>query len=99
MRARNPAQIETRLLGEINKFLYLKDNAYYNFGHVFFKGTMPRAFLLHIFDESVSPKPLSIPLGPFQIFSKIAAIFAAQGAPPVSLTSVANGKILQTEKF
>jgi hypothetical protein len=31
------------------------------------------------FHESVSPKPLSIPPGPFRIFSKIAEIFAAQG--------------------
>ncbi len=30
---------------------------------------------------------------------KFAEIFAAQGAPPVSLTPVANGKNLQTEKF
>jgi hypothetical protein len=29
------------------------------------------SFSTHIFHESVSPKPLSIPLGPFQIFSKI----------------------------
>jgi hypothetical protein len=36
------------------------------------------------FHESVSPKPLSIPLGPFQIFSKIAEIFAAQGHFKVS---------------
>jgi hypothetical protein len=41
------------------------------------------------FHESVSPKPLSIPLGPFR---KFAEIFAAQGAPPVSVTPVANGK-------
>jgi hypothetical protein len=32
-------------------------------------------------------------LGPFQIFQKLAEIFAAQGAP------VANGKNLQSEKF
>jgi hypothetical protein len=31
------------------------------------KGTVSRDF----FHESVSPKPLSIPLGPFRIFSKI----------------------------
>jgi hypothetical protein len=31
------------------------------------------------FHESVSPKPLSIPLGPFRIFRKFAEIFAAQG--------------------
>ncbi len=34
-----------------------------------FKGTVPRDFRL--FHESVSPKPLSIPIGPFRIFSKI----------------------------
>jgi hypothetical protein len=43
------------------------------------------------FHESVSPKPLSITLGPFKIFSKIRG-----GAPPVSLTPVANGKNLQS---
>jgi hypothetical protein len=30
---------------------------------------------------------------------KFAEIFAAQGAPPVSTTPVANGKNLQAEKF
>jgi hypothetical protein len=45
------------------------------------------------FYELVSPKPLSVTFGPFQIFQKIeifAEIFAAQGAPPVS--PVANEK-------
>ncbi len=38
----------------------------------FLKGTVPRDFrLLVFFHESVSPKPLSIPLGPFRIVSKI----------------------------
>jgi hypothetical protein len=32
---------------------------------------MSRDFLLLVFSESVSPKPLIIPLGPFRIFSKI----------------------------
>ncbi len=44
------------------------------FGHFtqMFKGTVSRDFrLLVFFHESVSPKPLSIPLGPFRIFSKI----------------------------
>ena len=37
-----------------------------------FKGTVSLDFLLLVFfHESVSPKALSIPLGPFQIFSKI----------------------------
>ncbi len=38
-------------------------------------------------------------LRPFQFFLKLAEIFAAQGALPVSLTPVANGKNLQSEKF
>jgi hypothetical protein len=49
--------------------------------HVFLlalKGTVSRDFRPGFFHESVSPKPLSIPLGPFRIFSKIAKIFAAQ---------------------
>ena len=40
-----------------------------------------------------------MPLGPFRILSKFAEIFAAQGAPPVSLTTVANGKNLPSKKF
>jgi hypothetical protein len=43
------------------------------------------------FHESVSPKPLNILLGPFQIFFKFVEVFAAQGAP--------NGKNFQSEKF
>jgi hypothetical protein len=39
------------------------------------------------------PKPLSSPLGPFQIFLTFMEIFTAQGAPLVSMTLVANGKI------
>jgi hypothetical protein len=48
------------------------------------------------FHESVSSKHLRIPLQPFQIFSKIGGryTFAAQGAPPLSLTTVANAKNL-----
>ncbi len=34
-----------------------------------------------VFQNQFPPKPLSIPLGPFRIFSKFAEIFAAQGAP------------------
>ncbi len=51
------------------------------------------------FHESVSPKPLSIPLGPFLIFSTFTEIFAGEGATPVSLTLVANGKIGKSKKF
>ncbi len=39
---------------------------------VLYKGTVSRVFLLLFFSvESVSPQPQSIPLGPFQICSKI----------------------------
>jgi hypothetical protein len=38
-------------------------------------------------------------LGPLEIFKKFAEIFAAQGAPQMSTTLMANGKNLQTEKF
>jgi hypothetical protein len=37
--------------------------------------------------------------GRFNFFQEFAEIFAAQGAPPVSTTIVANGKNLQSEKF
>jgi hypothetical protein len=36
-----------------------------------FKGTVPWIFYFKFFHESVSPKPLSIPIGPFEIFLKI----------------------------
>jgi hypothetical protein len=55
-----------------------------------FKGTVPL---------EASPMPLSIPLGPFQIFQKFLEIFAAQVAPAVLLRPVANRKNLQSEKF
>ncbi len=42
------------------------------------------------------PQPLIIPIGPFRIFSKLPEIFTVQGAPPVSLAPVANGKNLQS---
>ncbi len=49
-----------------------------------------RFFASGFFHGSVSPQPQSIPLGPFQIFSKFADIFAGLGAPPLSTTLVAN---------
>jgi hypothetical protein len=66
------------------------------------KGTLSRDFLLlFFFHESVSPKTLSIPLGPFRIFSKIRGDirssrlttgikFATFKLPPVSTTPAAN---------
>jgi hypothetical protein len=49
--------------------------------------------------DQFPPKPLIIPLGHFKFFQNFAEIFAAQDAPPVSLTPVANGKNLKSEKF
>jgi hypothetical protein len=41
-------------------------------GSIGLRGTVPRDFRLQsFFHESVSPKPLSLPLGPFHFFSKI----------------------------
>jgi hypothetical protein len=55
------------------------------------QGTVPRDLRLKVFFHgSVSPKPLSIPLEPFQIFRQFAEILISQGAPPVSTTPVAN---------
>ncbi len=52
-----------------------------------------------IYEENLIFFFISVTLGPFQIFWKFAEIFAAQGAPPLSLTPVANAKNLQSEKF
>jgi hypothetical protein len=53
------------------------------------------------FHKSVSSKPPSIPLGPFQILKKFAfaEIFAAQGASTVLLTQAASGKIFNQNSF
>jgi hypothetical protein len=56
------------------------------------KGQCHEIFYFWFFQESISHKPLSIPLGPFQIFRKFMEIFAAQGTPPVSLKPVAKRK-------
>jgi hypothetical protein len=37
----------------------------------YFKGTVSRDFLLQIFYESVSPRPLIVPLAPFRKFAKV----------------------------
>jgi hypothetical protein len=62
-------------------------------------GQCHEIFDFWFFSELVSPKPLSIPLGPFRIFRKFAEIFAAQGTPLVSLTPVANEKIFKLKNF
>jgi hypothetical protein len=52
------------------------------------KGQCHEIFCFWFFHESVSPKALSIPLGPFRIFSKIREDI--RSLPPVSTTPVAN---------
>jgi len=54
-----------------------------------------RFFASGFFHESVSPKPLTIPFGPFKFFQKFVEIFAAQGLPPVSPVAN-NGSNYQT---
>jgi hypothetical protein len=51
------------------------------------------------FHESVSPKALSIPLGPFQIFSKIAEIFAVQSAPTSVVDTCGKWKKIFNQKY
>ncbi len=59
------------------------------------KGTVSRGFWLKVFfRESGSPHPQTVC---FEFFLKFAEIFAALGAPPVSLTKVANKKDRQSE--
>ncbi len=58
-----------------------------------FKGNLTRDLELEVFfHKSVSPgplsvpRPLSVPLGPFEFFRKFAVIFANQGLSAVSAT-------------
>jgi hypothetical protein len=62
------------------------------------KGTVPRDVQLQVFSGIRFPQaPGVFHSGRFEFF-KIAEIFAAEGAPPVSLTPVANGKNPQSEQ-
>ncbi len=55
-----------------------------------FKGTVSRDFLLLVFFmNQFPPHPRVFHLDHFKFFRKFAEIFASQGAPPVSTTSVA----------
>ncbi len=52
-----------------------------------FKGNLTRDFELEVFfHKSVSPGPLSVPLGPLEFFRKFAVIFANQCLSAVSAT-------------
>jgi hypothetical protein len=57
-----------------------------------FKGQCHKVFNFMFFHKSVSPKPLSILLGPFQILSKIFGDIRSSRCTRVSLTPVVNGK-------
>ncbi len=62
--------------------------------------TVPRDFRLQVFfHKSVSPKPLSIPLGTFQIFSKIYGDNNSSSCTTGLFTPVANGKSIKSEKL
>ncbi len=64
------------------------------------KGRVPRDFSTSgFFTNQFSPGPWVSHQGRFRFFQKFAEIFTDQGAPPVSLTLVANGKNLHSEKF
>jgi hypothetical protein len=79
------------------------------FASLGFKGSVPREFRLQVFHESVSPTPMSnfeyiisavlIICAVLNFFKKFSEIFTAQGAPPVSLTPVANVKIFHQKSF
>ncbi len=56
-----------------------------------FKGTVSRDFLLLVFFmNQFPPSPRIFHLDLFEFFRKFAEIFASQGAPPLSMTLVAN---------
>jgi hypothetical protein len=56
-----------------------------------FKGTVSRDFLLLVFFmNQFPPSPRVFHLDRFEFFRKFAEIFVSQGAPPVSMTPVAN---------
>ncbi len=66
----------------------------------FLKGTVSRDFRLLVFFMNQFPPSIRVyQYGLFDFFRKFTEIFAAQGAPPVSTTPVANGKNLQAENF
>ncbi len=70
-----------------------KRGIFNNYNNYILKGQRHEIFDFKFFHESVSPKLWGYHSGRFEFFRKFAEIFAAQGAPPVSLTPVANEKI------
>jgi hypothetical protein len=61
------------------------------------KGTVSRDFLLLVFFmNQFPPSPRVFHLDRFEFFRKFAEIFASQGAPPVSMTPVANLPLVST---
>jgi hypothetical protein len=89
----------TNQLMHVDNIIYHKKHRHVNIGLFLLKRQCHEIFDIRFFHESVSSKPLSIPLELFIVSRKFAEIFPAQGAPPVSLSPVANGKSLQSEKF
>jgi hypothetical protein len=65
-----------------------------------FKGTVPRGFRLLVFsNESVSTKHLSVPLRPFQIFSKIRGDIRGSRCTTGVVDTGGKWKNLQSEIF
>jgi hypothetical protein len=65
----------------------------------FLKGQCHEIFQLQAFSWISFPQALKYPSSVIKFFLKFAEIFADQGAPPVSLTQVANGKIFNQKSF
>ncbi len=56
-------------------------------------GQCHEIFDFRFFYELVSPKTLSVLLGPFRFFRKFLEVFAAQGAPAVPVAKFAAGVV------
>ncbi len=80
---------------KLSRNLKPSHSQWYSLPHPHLKGQC-HGILTSGFYESVSPMPLSIQLGQFQIFWKFVEIVAAQGEPLVSLTME---KILNQKNF
>ncbi len=69
------------------------------FYHFFQRESDTRFSTSDFFHKSVSPGPLSIPLGPFQIFRKFAEIFANECLSAVSTTQAKKEKNFEIKFF
>jgi hypothetical protein len=63
------------------------------------KGQCHEMFDFRLFNESVSPKPLSIPIGPFQIFVKVRGDICSSRCTTGVVDTGGKRKNLQSENF